>query len=233
MSITLPSTGQTLSNILGEVPDTLTKVTVTSRDIPEAFAKDCTNIARVNINSKVSAIGENAFNGCTNLRFLTIEEGVKKISQNAFKNCNSLSEVTIPMSVTSIVGAGVFPQTTVICGYSGSAAEEYAENYGYAFKVIEMDNLHTSSEAKRVLNDIVIDTTADIDLSDKLLHVALYTSDGILTDYAIVPTKNSKNNVFEVLFKGNPTAAYAKVFIWDSLSTMIPSANSEMIYIGN
>ncbi|MBE7059643.1 MAG: leucine-rich repeat domain-containing protein [Ruminococcaceae bacterium] len=229
-SITMPATGKVLSNILGEVPASLTKVTIISGDIPNSFASGCSNIARINIGSKVSVIGENSFTGCINLRFLSIEEGVKKISQNAFKNCTSLSEVTIPISVTSIVGADVFPKFTVIYGYHGSAAEEYAENYGYTFKALEAETIHTTSEVARIANNIVIDTTADIDLSDKILHIALYTADGTLADYIIVPTKSSQNNAY-VVFKDNSKVSYAKIFIWNSLQAMMPLSDAETIYV--
>lgn len=236
-----------------KIPDTLSRIDIDSQEVPYGFASGCTNIARVNIGSNVQSIGKSAFEGCTNLRFLTMAEGVKTISQNAFSGCSSLSELTIPSSVktisqnafsgcykikeviipstvTSIIGDGVFSKSTILCGCRGSAAEEYAANYGYEFHVIDEDSYITSSTAKRSNGVIVLNTDINQDISKKLLHIALYNAEGVLLDYMMIPTTKSNNNAY-VVFKDNPNASYAKVFVWNSAVSMKPEANAEKVLI--
>ncbi len=54
------------------------------------------------IESGVTSIGNNAFNGCTNLSSVTIPEGVETIGESAFDSCASLQTVTLPNSVKNI-----------------------------------------------------------------------------------------------------------------------------------
>lgn len=51
---------------------------------------------------KVTAIGDNAFNGCTGLEKIIIPNSVKTIGRWAFYGCTRLQQVTIPNSVTTI-----------------------------------------------------------------------------------------------------------------------------------
>ncbi len=53
-------------------------------------------------NSKLTSIGNCAFQNCTSLTSITIPDGVTSIGDSAFYNCNSLTSITIPDSVTSI-----------------------------------------------------------------------------------------------------------------------------------
>ena len=52
--------------------------------------------------SKVTSIGDRAFDGCTSLTSVTIGNGVTSIGDHAFYGCESLTNITIPDSVTSI-----------------------------------------------------------------------------------------------------------------------------------
>lgn len=168
--------------------------------------------------------------GCTNLRFLTIGRGVKKIYKNAFNGCNNLSEVVIPETVTSIVGDGVFAKSTVICGIKGSAAEEYAENYGYTFKELSNDTYITNSTAEKINGTIVLSSRVNADISKLYLHIALYDSSNNLLDYLVVPTIKSTDNAY-VVFRDIPGASYAKVFVWSAINTLSPEAKAETVQI--
>ncbi len=99
----------------------------------------------------VTEIGSYAFAGCDDLDTVDFTSGIfnpiiEKIGECAFVDCGSLGSVTIPMSVTNI-GDHAFGYVTdgdgfslvpdfVICGYTGSAAEEYANNNGIKFEPI-------------------------------------------------------------------------------------------------
>ncbi len=53
-------------------------------------------------NTRVTSIGDCAFQNCKNLTSVTIPDGVTKIGGNAFRNCTNLTAVTVPQSVTKI-----------------------------------------------------------------------------------------------------------------------------------
>ena len=121
--------------------------------------KGCTSLKELTIPGNVKRIGSTAFSGCSGIATLTISEGVTSIEMgafsgfgslqkvtipgtvtsigsNAFSACIFLKEVTIPASVTSIgTEAFVGCPNLVIHGTSGTAAEQYAKDYGVGFFV--------------------------------------------------------------------------------------------------
>ena len=101
---------------------------------------------------KVTCIWSNVFADCT-AKSVVIPNSVKKIANMAFYNCTSLKDVTIPASVRSI-GEHAFgfesrmifsPFSShlmfgkisgfTIYGASGSEAENYAKENGFAFRL--------------------------------------------------------------------------------------------------
>ena len=58
--------------------------------------------------TRLTAIGESAFDGCIRLKSLTIPDGVTSIGEKAFSGCSSLTGVTIPDSVTSIENSAFY-----------------------------------------------------------------------------------------------------------------------------
>ena len=113
------------------VPDSVTSIG------DGAFA-NCAGLTSVKIGNSVAKIGGYAFGGCAGLTSVTIPDSVTSIGNGAFSNCAGLTSVTIPPSVTEIGGAAV-PESTVIYGYAGSYAQQWAEENDRAFEVIEME----------------------------------------------------------------------------------------------
>ncbi len=108
----------------------------------------------------VTHIDEKAFSECRNLTSITIPSSVSKIGEEAFYCCNRLTSITIPTSVTSI-GESAFRRFIllrdgdikslsdfIIYGYSGSAAEVYAEEFRHTF--ISLGTVHTHSYTSKV-----------------------------------------------------------------------------------
>lgn len=64
-----------------------------------------------------------------------IPDTVIKIDENAFSSPKNLTKLTIPDSVTEIDDKAIYPKgdNFLICGKSGSAAEEYAKRHYIAF----------------------------------------------------------------------------------------------------
>ncbi|MCD8039354.1 MAG: leucine-rich repeat domain-containing protein [Lachnospiraceae bacterium] len=99
----------------------------------------CTGVKKVTFPYGMTTVPQYSCYGMTGLTevvFGTKNEvsRVKSIDTNAFGNCTSLEKIKIPNSVTSI-NKDAFSGTVglVIYGYTGSAAETFAETYGYTF----------------------------------------------------------------------------------------------------
>ena len=54
------------------------------------------------IQYKVTAVGNDAFNGCTGLQSITFGDNVTSIGDRAFSDCTQLTEVVLPQGLTSI-----------------------------------------------------------------------------------------------------------------------------------
>ena len=113
--------------------------------IGDAAFQGCTSLTSVVIGKGVATIGDVAFEGCGSLISVAIRDGVTSIGEMAFSGTN-LPNVNIPKTVTSI-GEQSFGYYYVIsddlqvkpisgftiCGYAGTAAEQYAKANGFKF----------------------------------------------------------------------------------------------------
>ena len=87
----------------------------------------------------VTVIGTYAFGENESLKTVVIPESVTEIRPEAFMDCYNLEQIVIPESVTTI-GEEAIPIDTVIMGYSGSTAEDYAIANGNEFINIDIDD---------------------------------------------------------------------------------------------
>ena len=107
---------------------------------------DCEKLISIEIPDNLIIIGEQAFARCINLYRVTMGKNVKKIEAYAFESCIQLSEIWIPDSVIYI-GENAFEDysslgemNTVIYGYLGTEAENYAEQYNRSFVCLDAEN---------------------------------------------------------------------------------------------
>ncbi len=109
----------------------------------------CSSLTNIIIPDNVTNIGEWAFENCTSLTSITIPDSVTSVGYEAFLNCSSLNSITIPNSVEEIdeyafgyeryydqikydyIYEKVY--NFVISGFKNSAAEQYANDNGFAF----------------------------------------------------------------------------------------------------
>jgi len=118
-----------------DIPDTVT--VIQSR----AFWK-CTAITSITLPNSIVTINNNAFNGCSSLTSIIIPDGVTSLNYGVFHGCTALESITIPASVTQFGnqnGDDIFkdsPDILTIYGYTGSAAETYAEKKSITFSSI-------------------------------------------------------------------------------------------------
>ncbi len=110
----------------------------------------CQELTEVDIPYGVTIIGDNAFRSCTKLTDITIPEGITSIGAMAFFDCTEITEVTIPKTVSEI-GMNAFGfwdgpfqalgiiDNFIIYGYSGSAAQTYANENVMTFVPLDID----------------------------------------------------------------------------------------------
>lgn len=102
-------------------------------DIPEYAFMDFGSIKEVVIPATVKEIGTCAFLRCSRLEEVKLPELV--YSQNlSFSGCDSLKKI-------SFYNPNCYPDSgisinAVICGFSGSAAQQFADQNGYLFEII-------------------------------------------------------------------------------------------------
>ena len=102
-----PQTAPAPWNAYRELIMTVTLSEVVASIGDYAFRGCCLTDITIPKNSKLTSIGNGAFESCTSLITITIPEGVTSIGKSAFDGCSSLTSSTIPEGVTSI-GYGTF-----------------------------------------------------------------------------------------------------------------------------
>ena len=92
-------------------------------------------------------IGTSAFQGCglTSLP-VTLPESVAVIGDHAFANSSGLEEIRILNQNCAIGGSLAASSLTTICGFTGSTAEQYADQGGYVFTPITVMELDPVAE---------------------------------------------------------------------------------------
>lgn len=156
--------------------------------------EECTGLISVNIPDGVSEISGDVFEKCSSLENIVIPNSVKVIEYGAFKDCTNLKTLTIPYTVTTIrrfsVGFGydysVFKNVKyedfTIKGYKGTAAEKYAEEFGFdfvalsdkAFGDVNGDGALTIGDATEIQKNIA----SLVDFTSEQLVIADFNGDG-------------------------------------------------------
>lgn len=107
----------------------------TITEIGEGAFKGCTALWQVERNYAVTSVGDKAFYGCSALTWFPLPDGLEHIGSEAFAG-TGIDQVHFLKTDVSI-GDKAFPKTTVICGWPGSTAENYAESSGSPFESME------------------------------------------------------------------------------------------------
>ena len=112
-------------------------------------------------------------------------------------------------------------------------SEENPINGGYPYlRAFYADVVRpiTVSTASVSGEHIVIDTKITDVADTYVFHIALYDADGRLCNYMMLPNDRLLKDVF-VVFADDGTATSAKVFVWDALNVIEPTADCETILI--
>ncbi|MBR1663730.1 MAG: leucine-rich repeat domain-containing protein [Ruminococcus sp.] len=127
----------------------LKKVTLSNglTSLPMNTFSGCTSLESVKLPDSIKVLDQWVFKYCSALKEVTLPAKLESIGWECFLGCSKLKSIVIPKSVKSIspeafgygytVDAGyVKYDNTVICGHSGTAAEQYAKNNSITFKAI-------------------------------------------------------------------------------------------------
>lgn len=172
-SITIPSSVTSIDGDAFEDSKNLTSIGVDSGNGTYSSSDGCLYNASgtrllivpegkssVTISSGCTTIGSGAFSRCTNLSSLTIPSNVTTMETDAFSG-SAIDTITIPASVTSI-GSQSNWAPSVIYGYEGSAAEDYASANSIPFIVIGTSDSSDTSDTTDTNHSSSTDTsTAD------------------------------------------------------------------------
>lgn len=208
-----------------------------------AFAY-CTELQSVSFNGSVKVIEESAFANCYSLKLVTITGGLEAIGETAFYNCTSLEDIILPDTVESI-GSGAFSETpalesiriknpdcdiydysetiydgTVIYGYAGSTAEEYAKKYDRTFVAIDASKQTSGTWGSNVfwtLNDTTLTISGNGSIAGITNFVNVYHNkfgnapDNFKADY---PWSEYYNVITDVIIENGITSIPSGAFCY-------------------
>ncbi len=188
------------------IPSSLKKVTVTDEDV----------------------IPYGAFMGCDRITDIVIGGNPTAIMERAFAKFPNLINVTIKSDDIKYAISNVFEDSSlpVLQGYVGSSTEKFALKNDIEFeKILFAEEYGISGYAKSVDNKIIINVKISDKVKDKHLHVVLYDENKIIVDYIIVPTYDAFDEI-NVVFNDHKTAKTAKIFLWESLTSLTPISST-------
>lgn len=111
----------------------------------------CNRITEIVLPDCLKSVCDYAFLGCSALSEIFLPEGLEFVGERAFSDCGTLASVTLSYSVSEI-GADAFDgcaENFTIRGYTGSEAEKYAIDNGFAFVSLgNIEDAHVWSEWK-------------------------------------------------------------------------------------
>ncbi len=122
----------------------------------------CYTLTSIAIPASVETIGEEAFYDCNNLTTVDLSgaTGLRTIGQSAFAECSIIS-VVVPETVTTI-GVSAFSNVNNI-NYTGTAADEYSDNWGAAVRNGQVGNfIYSDSEHKNLVGCTVTHGSVEI-----------------------------------------------------------------------
>ena len=157
--------------------------------ISEGCFRGLKKLKKLKLPANLKKIEAHAFNHCASLSEIEIPDKVTTIGRSAFYDCPKIKSVTLPKGIQEIGSAafGIYVVDPVyfetgkvkefkIAGYRGTAAEEYANYYGFIFEdltYIPMGDVNLDEDVS-VLDVTMLQRycTSTIELTDKQLSYA-------------------------------------------------------------
>lgn len=180
----------------------------------------CTKLSSIALQAGTLSVSKAAFSDCESLSEVLIAEGTKAIEDEAFDLCSALKSITVPFSVETIgtkalgfTNGGKRVEGFTITGYTGSAAEAYADNNGFSF-----NSLGEYTAASGTINE-----TVSWDINDE--NDLVISGDGEIGDYSVYSLPPYMHNDFnEICVLKGITSIGAYAFFGNTASFYIPSS---------
>ena len=157
-----------------------------SNSIGESAFEDCSALEEVEFGAIAlglnQTIGDNAFRNCNSLKSFVFPRGITQADSCVFENCTSLESVFICENTIQIQNNywSAFrncPNLTTVYGYSGTYAEDFANNNGYVFVPVSNGDINDDGEV----------TIADYTITKTII-------DGSMTDVSTYQRNVADNN---------------------------------------
>ena len=238
-SVTIPDSVTSIDDSAFHGCTGLTSITIPDSvtSIGECAFFDCTGLTSVTIGNSVISIGSYVFYGCTGLKSVTIPDSVTSIDYCAFYGCTNLTSVTIPNSVTNIDGKafgytdyGERVENFTIYGYTGTAAETYANENGFTFIPLEDDENEVKDESTGI-SIIYPDNAYSNDIQ---LNVTVVTS-GSAFNVLNAEKGNFKKSLFDIstTINGEKVQPNGSVFVKIPLPEECNAEKTYVYYVTN
>lgn len=138
--------------------------------IGDSAFEECSNVNIDSLPSDLEYLGNSAFCYCWKLESMTMPDSVTVILGGTFFDCKNMKSIYLPKALTEIgsesIGYNLTNKNTVekatdftIYGYSGTIAEQYAENNGFAFVSLDDEENTILGDVDGVESITVVDAT--------------------------------------------------------------------------
>ena len=94
----------------------------------------------------------------------------------------------------------------------------------------EVNHVLTETKANVLEDTLSFDINIDNNALGKVVHMALYDQNNRLLRTYKVPNVDNKKNIV-VALDAVPEASYAKIFVWDSITSLVPLGDCERVTI--
>lgn len=171
---------------------------------------------------------------------ITIGKNVEMLGRCAFFRCPNLKSITILGKDTYFEDDFVIDDEGSNIGVvyvpHNSHAEEYmkthyANNWDYLASDSSLTDILTSTTYTTDNSQLVFTISTDLPITNEFLGIALYSSSGNLISISNDYELGTSNSQYVIKTPANPKASHAKVFLWNSLSSMSALGLSENLSI--
>ena len=140
----------------------------------------CESLEEVTLPESLTSIGEYLFSFDSSLRSVTFPKSLKYIPDNVCLGCSSLESVYILNPECKICDSDLLfidfssddeEKKTVIYGYAGSTAKEYADKYNFRFSALDQTGTATVTATAEEMSGKKGDANCDglVDMSDAII----------------------------------------------------------------
>ncbi len=197
-----------------EMPSTLTR-------IGQYAFNSCRALEKVVIPDSVTQIDDAAFSYCTALNEAYLSSGMPEASYACFYECTSLTTVHVPIEVISL-GLGTFYHTAVTDIYYGGTEEQWSavdtqNSYLASDVTVHFTEPDITSVTVERTDDAVIVTVDFDNPTDGSVLAVGYGQSGQMVDIESVSGHTAELSA---------ETQSVKVFLWESLSSMVPLCDS-------